>query len=386
MIPEGWSIEKLNDLATIERGKFSARPRNEPKFYGGDHPFVQTGDVSSAAVYLREHSQTLNDAGLAVSKMFPPNTILMTIAANIGDVALTVYPVACPDSVVGIIEKKGRADAKWLMNVLQLQKEGLDRAAPKLAQKNINLGVLRPLPLLTPPLSEQRKIAEILSTWDQAIETTERLLANARTQKRALMQTLLTGKHRFPEFEGQEWKEVRLEEIMRGKRVKGKIVPTNDCGMGIPYIGATSFDGNFSAYTDAENAVLCGPSELLVLWDGENAGAAAVGLCGAVSSTVVRFRFKTEITLASFVCAVIKMCNYRIRSVREGSGIPHMPKDFAHWFRLLLPPLAEQEKIMSAIDAAQAEISALAQQAEKLRTEKKALMQQLLTGKRRVVV
>jgi type I restriction enzyme S subunit len=240
--------------------------------------------------------------------------------------------------------------------------------------------------LAVPPLLEQRKIAEILSTWDAAIEKTEALLATARTQKRALMQSLLTGKRRFPEFEGQPWKEVRLVDVLKGKKVKGKIVPTNYEQVGVPYIGATSFQGDFSAHTEASGAVICEPQDLLVLWDGENAGAVAVGLRGAVSSTVVRFRFDFRIVSASFVCAMMEMNNYQIRAVREGSGIPHMPKDFDHWFVFRLPPLNEQEKIMSAIDAAQIEVKALIRQIEKLRTEKSAMMQQLLTGKRRVVV
>lgn len=80
------------------------------------------------------------------------------------------------------------------------------------------------VPVTIPPLPEQRKIADILSTWDEAIEKTEALLANARTQKRALMQSLLTGRRRFPEFEGQEWKEVRLGDVayIDANSLKGK--------------------------------------------------------------------------------------------------------------------------------------------------------------------
>ena len=81
------------------------------------------------------------------------------------------------------------------------------------AVPHISARQIKEFPILVPPLPEQRKIADILSTWDRAIETTEALLATARTQKRALMQSLLTGKRRFPEFEGQAWKEVRLGEM-----------------------------------------------------------------------------------------------------------------------------------------------------------------------------
>jgi type I restriction enzyme S subunit len=251
---------------------------------------------------------------------------------------------------------------------------------------NLSQDILAGVQVALPPLPEQRKIAEILSTWDAAIEKTEALLATAKAQKRALMQSLLTGKRRFPGFEGLPWKEVRLGDVLNGKKTKGKIVETNTDGRGQPYIGATSFEGNFAVFTNDAKAVLCEPTDLLVLWDGENAGATAVGLRGAVSSTVVRFRFDEEKVRASFVAAHMEIRNYQVRAIREGSGIPHMPKDFEQWFKFSLPTIAEQSQIMSAIGGAQAEVRGLVCESNKLRAEKKALMQQLLTGKRRVVV
>ncbi|AZV77128.1 restriction endonuclease subunit S [Parasedimentitalea marina] len=191
-----WKEVRLGELADVERGKFSARPRNDPQFYGGEHPFVQTGDVSRSSLFLASHSQTLNDLGLSVSRMFPSGTILMTIAANIGDVALSKYPVACPDSVVGITAKSGVADPMWLLHMLEMEKEGLDRSAPKLAQKNINLARLRPLPISTPSLSEQIKIGSVLFACEGEIDAMDKFTQKLRTEKKALMQKLLTGKRR----------------------------------------------------------------------------------------------------------------------------------------------------------------------------------------------
>lgn len=113
-LPAGWKLSRLEELATVERGKFSARPRNDPKFFGGDIPFVQTGEVSAAGTYLVNHKQTLNELGKTVSKVFPKDSILITIAANIGETAITTYEVACPDSVVAIIPKPAKAHVFWL--------------------------------------------------------------------------------------------------------------------------------------------------------------------------------------------------------------------------------------------------------------------------------
>ena len=134
-----WETLKLDELARIERGRFSPRPRNDPKYYGGDIPFVQTGNVSRASIYIREYSQTLNEKGLAVSKLFPKSTILMTIAANIGDVAILNFDSACPDSLVAFTPKNN-VDRKWFFHVLTTMKSKFDRMSTwNHAQKNLEL-------------------------------------------------------------------------------------------------------------------------------------------------------------------------------------------------------------------------------------------------------
>lgn len=192
MVPNGWSIQKLEQIATVERGKFSARPRNDPKYFGGNIPFVQTGDIAAAKTYLQNYTQTLNEDGLKVSRLFPKNTILITIAANIGDTAITSFDVACPDSLVAIRTHKD-TDCFWLKLYLETCKDELDGKATQNAQKNINLQVLKPLEVLTPPYSEQRKIAQILSTWDKAISTTEKLIDTSKQQKKSVNAAVVDG-------------------------------------------------------------------------------------------------------------------------------------------------------------------------------------------------
>ncbi len=157
MVPNGWSQETLEDLSIVERGKFSARPRNDPRYFGGEMPFVQTGDVTGSKTYLNSFTQTLNQDGIGVSKVFPKGTILITIAANIGDTAITSFDVACPDSVVAIQPYSTKADTYWLKNVLDTKKEDLDSQSTQNAQKNINLQVLKPLVILTPPPGRDRE-------------------------------------------------------------------------------------------------------------------------------------------------------------------------------------------------------------------------------------
>ncbi|WP_421320452.1 hypothetical protein [Aeromonas veronii] len=77
VIPEDWSVESLSQVAQITRGKFSARPRNDPKFFGGDIPFIQTGDITRSNGYDVNFSQTINELGLSVSKLFPADSLFL---------------------------------------------------------------------------------------------------------------------------------------------------------------------------------------------------------------------------------------------------------------------------------------------------------------------
>ena len=157
-IPASWDVVRLGDVAEVKRGKFAHRPRNEPRFFGGSIPFIQTGDVVQANGRIKEHSQTLNELGLSISRLFNAGTIVMTIAANIGETAIASYPVAFPDSLVGITPRK--MDARFLEYLLRTQKHRLNRFAPLSAQKNINLEDIRPMLIPNPSSREQRAIAK----------------------------------------------------------------------------------------------------------------------------------------------------------------------------------------------------------------------------------
>jgi type I restriction enzyme, S subunit len=185
-IPESWEVVELDEIASVERGKFSHRPRNEPRFYGGEYPFVQTGDVSNCDGHVRTYTQTLNKAGLAISKMFPAGTILITIAANIGFTGILEFDSACPDSLIGITPNE-TVHAEFLNYYLMAQQPEMDRLAPKGTQKNINIQFLKPWPIPRPPFEEQREIAEAFLATDRKI----RLATQKRSQFQDLFRTLL---------------------------------------------------------------------------------------------------------------------------------------------------------------------------------------------------
>jgi type I restriction enzyme S subunit len=199
-VPESWEILRLSDVAALERGRFMHRPRNEPRFYGGNTPFVQTGDIVRSGGRIKAFTQTLNDDGVAISKVFPSGTILITIAANIGYTGILEFDSACPDSLVAITPDS-RANKKYLNYYLQTQQEKMDREAPKGTQKNINIQFLRPWHIKLPKMDEQRDIASILDAIDRKIDLHKRKRAVLEELFQAMLHKIMTGEIRAADLD-----------------------------------------------------------------------------------------------------------------------------------------------------------------------------------------
>lgn len=179
---------KLGDIAKLERGRFTPRPRNDPTYFGGKYPFIQTGDISTSGGLLSKWQQTLNERGKAVSKEFLPGTIVFAIVgATIGATAILQIPVYCPDSVVGIQVKPTFALTEYVEFVLRSRRSLLLAQAPDAARANLNLEILRDLELPLAPLKRQRKFVEFL------LEVRELESAQTASRKRLddLCQSLL---------------------------------------------------------------------------------------------------------------------------------------------------------------------------------------------------
>ncbi|MAO50342.1 MAG: hypothetical protein CML16_05635 [Pusillimonas sp.] len=195
-IPASWSVASLEQVALLSRGRFSHRPRNDPMFYGGQYPFLQTGDIPKEATLIKSHSQTLNERGYKVSKVFPKGTLVITIAATIGEVGVLNFDACFPDSLVGITAKNDLVHAYYLVYILKHLSSDLKSLAPQTAQKNINLEVLNPFEIPLPPLREQKLIADAIGSVDEELYCLLAKLSQIKKIKKALMQDLLTGKVR----------------------------------------------------------------------------------------------------------------------------------------------------------------------------------------------
>lgn len=228
---EDWEEKTLADVSIVERGKFSARPRNDPKFFGGSMPFIQTGDITNSDLFLTNYTQTLNSDGILVSKVFPQKTILITIAANIGDTAITTFDIACPDSVVAIQADENRSNVFFLKYILDLKHAFLNDCATQNAQKNINLQVLNPLEIKLCSLAEQTHLGNFFRRLDSQIAESRAVLEKSRQLKKAMLAKMFPEngekipKIRFKGFEG-EWETYQICDLFRITR--GDVLATTN--------------------------------------------------------------------------------------------------------------------------------------------------------------
>lgn len=130
---------KLNELGSVNRGKSKHRPRNDPELYGGEYPFIQTGDVKHSPFYVTSHTQSYNENGLQQSKLWPAGTLCITIAANIADTAILSYPACFPDSIIGFLPKKTNSDLKYVKYCLDTFKLQMQSISQGTTQDNMSL-------------------------------------------------------------------------------------------------------------------------------------------------------------------------------------------------------------------------------------------------------
>jgi type I restriction enzyme S subunit len=356
MVPEGWADATLGDLVKLQRGHdlpAHSRALGDIEVIGGGGPngFHNEAKAPAPGIVIGRSGSGIGNAWWSDKPFWPLNTGMY---------------------VTDFLGNDPRFCFLWL--------DWIDFTSHNSggAQPSLNRNFIYPIPLPIPPLSEQRKIAEILSTWDRAIETSEALLATARTQKRALMQTLLTGKRRFPEFKGQEWREVRLGSLCTPKQwptISQKDM-TQD---GFPVFGANGFIGFYPEFNHAE-------ATIVVTCRGAT--------CGNVSRTPPRTYITgnamslddsdpTQVDDGFLYQLLLKR---GFDDIISGSAQPQIIGKDIRSVKISIPSISEQQAISVVLHDADLEIDGLDQQTKKLHTEKKALMQQLLTGKRRVRV
>ena len=390
MIPKGWQTKKISEI--LERVVDPIIPESE-KLY------QEIGIRShSKGIFHKEHVTGKALGNKRVFRIYPDcfvvnivfaweQAIAKTTSSEKGMIASHRFPMYKP--------KENCCDIDYILYLFNSLKGKylLGLASPGGAGRNKTLGQneFARLAITIPPQKEQQKIAQILATWDKAIATTEALIDNAKQQKKALMQQLLTGKRRFTGFGGEWFKHLfsDFSKLEKGKFEPKKAKDMQEC-IELEHIeqhtsrllGSTNtITSKSTKNVFRKNDVLFGKLRpyLRKYWLADRNG-----VC---STEIWVFKANDRLILPDYLFLLIQT-DYFIDNSNVASGT-HMPR--ADWsvvkdIRFILPGLEEQKKIATILFAASKEVDALQTQLTHLQQEKKALMQQLLTGKRRVKV
>ena len=402
-VPKGWEVRKFGDLFSIKSGfgfKYSEYTNaGIPliKIDNVSHGFIKWENISCLPItYLEKY------ADLVLKK----DDLLLALNRPITQGKLKLVKLTSNDVPSILYQRVGRIDFKdsnlvknfylYLLNQ-EIFKFVLRKSVGS-DQPFISTTEIKNLYIKKPPLSEQRKIAKILGCWDRAIAACEQLIATSKQQKQALMQQLLTAKKRFGEFTG-EWEEVLLSslcKIIRGaspRPIKDNKWFSNKGRGWVRIADVTYQKGQYLTATKqylsllgVEKSVEVDPGDLIVSICGTIGIPKFLGIKACIHDGFITFKnISTSLNL-NFLYHYFLFFKDKL----SASGQPGTQKNLNTSIVGNIPypniSFKEQQKIAQVLTAADSEIEILQQKLAKLQQEKQALMQQLLTGKRRVKI
>ncbi|EIV8651181.1 restriction endonuclease subunit S [Vibrio sp. Vb2133] len=403
MVPNGWKLSTIEEISSVSSGGTPSRKNSS--YWNGNIPWVTTAEVQFKII--EDTAEKITEEGLANSsaKLFPVDTILMAMygqGKTRGQVAKLGIEASTNQACAAII-LKSEYYVDYYYQFLISQYKNIREMSNSGGQENLSGGIVKSIQVPVPPLSEQKKIAQILSTWDKAITTTEQLLANSQQQKKALMQQLLTGKKRLLDKNGVrfsgKWKFQTISQI--SKRIQRK-----SDGEDHPILTISSLSG-FVRQDERYSRYMAGESvkKYILLKQGEfayNKGNSKTYEFGCIFDLDC---YDTGLVPHVYVCFKLnqglshRYFKYLFEAdylkpqlgalvntgVRNNGLLNIKPSEFMNT-KVPVPCFDEQEQIADVLHASSETINKLQKKLDALKQEKKALMQQLLMGKRRVKI
>ncbi len=409
LIPEVWTVVSLGSTARgIYRGA-SPRPIENPIWFDDTSKvgWVRISDVTRSGRQLVETTQRLSKEGIQKSRFIPSGSLIMSICATVGRPIETQIDVCIHDGFV--VFDHPLIDQGYLYHVLKDLEPRWSSKGQTGSQMNLNGDLIKSTLIPLPPTkAEQESIAEALSDTDALIESLDQLIAKKRQIKQGAMQELLTGKRRLPGF-GGEWKDVKLGDIadpLQGWSFTGGPFGSNlkssdytDEGVRIiqlQNIGDGYFQAESAVYTTkkkADELISCSiyPGEIILSKMGDPVARACIIpelhdrylMCSdGIRLAVDKRRFNTF-----FVFAQINAPDFRARANNAGTGSTRKRIGLTELRSLTLscPEVAEQTAIAAILSDMDTELAALESRLAKARQIKQGMMQELLTGRIRLL-
>ena len=391
-IPNQWQVRQIRDVATISSG--STPNRENPQYWGGDIPWVTTGELESGMVTSTREmisQKALEETSL---KIYPAGTLLMAMygqGKTRGTTAMLGIDAAINQACAAITVEEG--SKKYLFYLLQDAYTDIRKLSNTGNQENLNAEIIRTFPIIYAPINEQQQIADILSEQDRLIKLKEKLLAEKQQQKKYLMQQLLTGKKRLPGFDG-EWQNCRLHQIVKRIRRKNTVGNENVLTISAQYglINQSEFFNKEIASEDKSNYYLLNRNDFA--YNKSYSSGYPFGAIkrltrydmGIVSPLYICFEIVGENVSLEYMEQYFEagLMNREIQAfAQEGArnhGLLNIAVDDFFNSKLVLPSIEEQQAIAEILSVADREIELLRQDLEQEKQKKKALMQLLLTG------
>ncbi|EJG1164314.1 restriction endonuclease subunit S [Vibrio parahaemolyticus] len=412
MVPKGWQIGSLSDLTDTVMG-FAFKSTD---FTPNGIPLLRMGNLYQNTLDFERNPVFLPASYQYEYKRFvvKPGDLVMSMTGTMGkrDYGFTVeIPKNSPESLLNqrVMKfiPKDKTSAGYLLNLLRSEiiLSRLYSFPGGTKQANLSAKQVQDLPAPIPPYPEQKKIAQILSTWDKTITTTEQLIKNSQQQKKALMQQLLTSKKRLLDKNGVrfsgEWKVSKLSLLFERVTTKNNGQSTN----------VVTISGQHGLIRQEDFFKKTVASKTLdgyfLLKQGQFAYNKSYS-SGYPMGAIKRLnRYSDGVVTTLYICFEISdsnkadsdywehyfesgLLNKGLSQIAHEGGRAHgllnvKPSDFFS-LQVPVPSIEEQQKVAAVLSAADQETMVLKQKLDALKQEKRALMQQLLTGKRRVLV
>lgn len=396
-VPEGWSKEKLCTVSKVIDSLHKT-----PKFSDDGLPMVRVADVNGGVLDFTEAVRVTDDVFEEFTKNYAPQKGDL-IFSRVGSYGNCSYAndnsVFCLGQNIVVIKVNGGTDWKYTYYFLcssELKRQ-IEKRVDGSSHKTVSLAVIRSLDILLPPLPEQKKIARILSTWDRAIEATEKLIENSKQQKKALMQQLLTGKWRLPGFEGEMTRfQIKNLAFVDQYSLSSKTSP--------------NYKFRYISLSDVSTGLI---SETLESYKFDSAPSRARRIVkeGDIIMATVRPNLQAFTKINKDHADCIVSTGFAVISIKEGfdtdylfqylfsshmtgqlnalvvgSSYPAINSKDVKRLAIYCPSLKEQRKISKVLGALDKAIQGYQKNLTILKQQKRALMQQLLTGKIRVQV
>jgi len=400
LIPEDWEVKKISKFTQTTAGGTPSTQKNE--YWNGDIKWMNSGELNLKKVFNVENKITELGLKNSSTKLIPVKCILIGLAGQgktRGTVAMNMVELCTNQSIAAIYPNDSFISEFLYYNLDNRYAELRRLSTGDGGRGGLNLKLINSLKIPLPPLPEQKAIADCISTWDNAIEKQSQLIELLTQRKKALMQKLLTGKKRLPGF-SEEWKEVKLGDLFEKINRKNEEGNTN--------VVTISAQRGFVKQTDFFNKSVA--SETLdnysLIYHGEFCYNKSYSNGYPLGATKRLIAFEKAVVTTLYICFKIKdqkksngsffeqffeansLDRSLIKIAQEGGrahGLLNVSLSDFFNIKIKLPPIEEQTAIAEILAAADRELQLQKEKLAQLQTQKKGLMQVLLTGKKRLL-